>query len=146
MKILITSDMHKRVDKLELILKKHKSFDFHLDAGDSQMNLKFLEAKGIVSVKGNTDFFINLPLTRLLLIDNKKFLVVHGHVQHVKSGVKTLIDFCHNYEVDYCIFGHTHQQIVFSNKKVTFINPGALKDGKYVVYEKGKITTWEILK
>ena len=138
--------MHKRVDKLELILKKHKSFDFHLDAGDSQMNLKFLEAKGIVSVKGNTDFFSKLPEMRLLEHEGLKILLTHGHLYYVKRNLDLLVDKAKSLDVNICIFGHTHMRYSKVIKGVLFLNPGALSnyERSYAIFDNGKVEFYKL--
>ncbi|NLN50508.1 MAG: metallophosphoesterase family protein [Acholeplasmataceae bacterium] len=139
MKILITSDLHRATKMLDTVLSKHPDIDHHIDAGDSQLSVALLEQLKIVSVKGNTDFFIKLPEYRLLSYDGKKILLIHGHHQRVKSGLKQLISFAKSLKVDICIYGHTHRQNLTRVDNLILLNPGALMNGNYALYYKGEI-------
>lgn len=140
MRILITSDIHRNINALTKVLKKHNDVEYHLDAGDSNLSYEFLTDKNILSVKGNTDFFINLPINRILNIDNKTILLIHGHTLKVKKNLNLILAYAKSLKVDICIYGHTHIQSIKEIGGITFLNPGALTDGKYAVYNKGEIS------
>lgn len=142
MKILITSDIHKDLKRLNKVLTKHQKLDYHLDAGDSNLSIDYLNEKKITSVKGNTDFFSKLPVHRILEIDNKRILLIHGHHHSVKSGLSSLVNYAKLKEADICIYGHTHKQKMEVIDNITMLNPGALKQGKYAIYENGEITLY----
>lgn len=139
MKILITADMH---GNLELLDKIKESYDIHIDAGDTLIPEHVLDIKRIISVKGNSDYYSNLPMERLLTYDDKTFLVLHGHNFDVKYGLERLINYAKLKKVDYCIYGHTHIQSIFTKDDITFINPGSIinKPLEYAIYEDGEIT------
>lgn len=103
------------------------------------MQISFLNSSKITSVKGNTDFFIKLPYQRILEIDGKKILLIHGHTHRVKSGLTKLVNHCKQLKVDICIYGHTHIQNITTIDNIIFLNPGALKNGYYAIYNKGEI-------
>ena len=86
MKVLITSDTHGRFDRLRAISMKHADKDYHLDAGDLVLTQPELESLHLTAVKGNGDLYLELPLQQIVIIDHKKFLLVHGHIQEVKYG------------------------------------------------------------
>ena len=48
--------------------------------------------------------------------------------------------------MDICIFGHTHKEFLEEKNGITFVNPGALQDKKYVMYYGGKRFEQKILK
>lgn len=139
MKILITSDIHRNMTALNKILNEHQDLNYHLDAGDSNLSLEFLESKGIISVKGNTDFFAKLPNEKIVNIDDKKMLIIHGHTLKVKKDLNLLYSYAKGLKVDMCIYGHTHIQKLEEKAGIIFLNPGALVDYKYAIYENGKI-------
>ncbi len=139
MKLLITSDIHRDVEKLEEILKKVGIISYHLDAGDSNLGAQALKERGILSVKGNTDFFCKLPPQRILKIKNKKFLIIHGHTLKVKFHLNKLVSYAKALAVDICIFGHTHKQFLKEIEGITFLNPGAVMDGRYAIYDQDEI-------
>lgn len=139
MKILITSDIHRDINGLNKILNKEQNNDYHFDAGDSNLKKPLLEEKSILSVKGNTDFFIKLPIQRIIKVDNKKFLIIHGHTLNVKFHLNNLVKHAKSLNVDYCLFGHTHKQFLKEAEGITFLNPGSVLDGHYAVYKDGQI-------
>ncbi len=143
MKILITSDTHRREEKLNEIMEKHHDCEYHLDAGDSQLSTTYLDNHQIISVKGNTDFFIDLPHQRIIDIGDLKILLIHGHRHWVKFGLKQLEAYARSLNVNLCIYGHTHTQQLTELEGLTLINPGAVKDGFYAIYNNGKIKLYK---
>lgn len=140
MKILITSDIHGNERNLNKIISKHQDSDFHLDAGDSNLSTSLLDNLNILSVKGNTDFFHKLPKERILEIDNKKILLIHGHTLRIKWNFNNLHYYAQQLNVDICIYGHTHRQLLEEVNGITYLNPGSVLDNKYAVYKDGKIS------
>ncbi|HBY65383.1 MAG TPA: YfcE family phosphodiesterase, partial [Acholeplasmataceae bacterium] len=74
MKLLITSDVHQDLDALIEVIEKHKDITHHLNAGDMCIDPKFYERYHIITVKGNNDYGVNIPLERVFDIENKKIL------------------------------------------------------------------------
>ncbi len=142
MKVLITSDAHGRFDRLRAISQKHADKDYHLDAGDLVLTQAELESLHLKAVKGNGDLYLDLPLQQILIIDHKKFLLLHGHIQEVKYGLEKLIKLSEYVGVDYVIYGHTHERKLLEHNGITYINPGAVSGiiPSYAIYENGKIT------
>lgn len=140
MKILITSDIHGNESNLNKIISKNQDSDFHLDAGDSNLSTSLLDNLNILSVKGNTDFFHKLPKERILEIDNKKILLIHGHTLRIKWNFNNLHYYAQQLNVDICIYGHTHRQLLEEVNGITYLNPGSVLDNKYAVYKDGKIS------
>lgn len=140
MKILITSDIHGNKQSLEKIINKHQDCDYHLDAGDANLAVSKLKALNILSVKGNTDFFHKLPKERILEIDNKRILLVHGHTFRIKWHFNNLYYYAQSLNVDICIYGHTHRQLLEEVEGIIYLNPGSVLDNKYAIYKDGKIT------
>jgi len=143
MKLLITGDLHGRSDLLEKILEKEKDFTMHLNTGDLGIDIKTMEASKMIAVKGNNDYYFDLPTERIIEVDGLKILLTHGHLQNVKYGLQDLIELAEQLKVDICIFGHTHEAFYKKIHDITYINPGALSgyfEKSYVVLEKGKVS------
>lgn len=140
MKILITSDVHGNVEDYKEVVKKHKDAKYHLNAGDFGFDNKYL-SNDVITVKGNCDFFSNLPLERILNIDGLKILLTHGHKEGVKYSLDKLKLKAKILNVDICIFGHTHQKYMKVEEGILFINPGALSGypKSYAIYENNKV-------
>lgn len=143
MRLLITGDIHGRNDILEKVLKQEPTFDLHLNTGDLGLDLQTIENAKMIAVKGNTDYYLDLPTERMIEFKGLKILLTHGHLQNVKYGLNELILMAKEMDADICIFGHTHDAFYRSIDNIIFINPGALtgqKNKTYAVYEKEKVS------
>lgn len=131
--ILIISDYHKREDKvLELIRKYNPTHT--ICCGDGESDEEFYTKNNIISVKGNCDY-INLPLLSVIEIEGKRILVTHGHLYNVHFDIFKLYMLAKENNANYVLYGHTHNQMVEEYEGITFINPGALKDGNYALLD-----------
>ena len=137
MKILIISDTHKNIDKLIEVSEKYKDY-IKFDLGDRQLDKEIYEKYGYISVDGNCDLD-NDNLIKEEILDNKKFLLTHGHIFNVKYTYLNLYYKALEINANYVLFGHTHFQEVFKKGDITFINPGALKDGHFALIIDGEI-------
>jgi len=142
MKLLITSDIHQDLDALREVIEKHQDITHHLNAGDMCLDPKLYERYHIITVKGNNDYGVNLPLERILDIEDKKILLTHGHYEHVKFGLERLKLKAKLNGANICIFGHTHERYMMVDQGVLFINPGSLGDyhRSYAIYENEQVT------
>ncbi|HAQ42278.1 MAG TPA: metallophosphoesterase [Clostridiales bacterium] len=131
MRILVISDSHNYVldSQLERI-KEFGSFDMLIHCGDKYKDAeKFadkLNINKIYRVPGNCDFDVSekkLMLTEI--IEGKKFLITHGHVHNVKSGIEKLKEYAKERNMDVVIYGHTHcpQNEIIDN--ILFFNSGS---------------------
>lgn len=143
MKILITSDIHFHLENVKILKERYNDY-YHLDAGDSTFSDKLLNDLKISSVRGNCDYSHNLPLFKIMELDNKRILITHGHLQAVKNGLSLLIKEAVKRNVDVVIYGHTHLAMMGKVDKLTILNPGSLRDGKYALYENGKFILKEL--
>lgn len=143
MKILICSDSHKRLDIFQKILEKETP-EIVLFAGDHStdaidMSYVYSDIKFYI-VRGNTDYFDKETSDKQILeIEKKKILLVHGHRFGVKSYMSDLEREAEEENVDLCIFGHTHIPYYKERDNIIYLNPGALQDGNYAVWENKKI-------
>ncbi|WP_162146801.1 metallophosphoesterase family protein [Acholeplasma granularum] len=143
MKLLITGDIHGRDDVLQKVLKKEKTFDMHLNTGDIGLDFQTIENSKMIAVKGNTDYYLDLPTERLIEHNGLRILLTHGHLQNVKYGLTELIMMAKEMDANICIFGHTHDPFYRRIDNIIFINPGALtgiKDKTYAIYEDQKVS------
>jgi putative phosphoesterase len=141
MKILITSDVHGRLDALKNIISKHLDVDYHINAGDMCLDEKQIEPLHIISVKGNNDFRLSYPYERILNLGGINIYLTHGHHEFVKFGLERLKIKAKLHQADLVIFGHTHERYLMVEEHIIFVNPGALGDkNSYAIYEDGQIT------
>ena len=131
--ILIISDYHKKENKVLDLIKEHTP-NLILCLGDGESDDKFYLDNNIISVKGNCDY-ANLPLVKVHEYKGKRFLMVHGHLHNVYFDVFKLYLLALEHNVDYVLYGHTHIQQVEEYEGITFVNPGALKEDKYILFK-----------
>lgn len=145
MTLLITSDVHGRLDLLEKVIKKHHTIQNHINAGDMVLNPVLYEKHHIITVKGNNDFGVDLPYVRIFDIEDKKMMLTHGHLEYVKFGLEKLKLKAKLNQVDIVIFGHTHERYLMVEENIMFINPGALGDYQksYAIYQDGQVTFYQ---
>ena len=145
MTLLITSDVHGKLDLLDRVIKKHHTIKDHLNAGDMALSPHYYEKYHLITVKGNNDFGVDLPYFRILDIDGKKIMLTHGHLEYVKFGLDRLKLKAKLMEADIVIFGHTHERYLMVDENIMFINPGALGDYQrsYAIYQDGQVTFYQ---
>ncbi|MBP9630109.1 MAG: metallophosphoesterase [Leptotrichiaceae bacterium] len=142
MKVLICSDSHTRLNYFQEVMELEKpelvifAGDHSTDALDISLVYEEIPFK---IVRGNTDFSDRKTEDELKFeINGKKVLLTHGHLQWVKSSLNELEIRAKEEEVDICIFGHTHRELEIEKDGILYLNPGALQDKKYIIYD-GKI-------
>lgn len=145
MKLLITSDVHGDYERLKKVCEKHKEIPHHFNAGDMVLPENLYQSQMIITVKGNNDYGVDLPLIRIVDIEDRKIMLVHGHQEYVKYGLERLKLKAILHQANIVIFGHTHKRYMMVDDDILFINPGALGDymGSYALYEDGQVTFYE---
>ena len=143
MKILICSDSHKRLDIFQKIIKKEMP-EVILFAGDHSsdaIDLSYVYNKiKFFIVRGNTDYSDVETLDKIVLeVGKNKVLLVHGHLFGVKSYMSDLVKEAEREGVNICIFGHTHIPYYKVKNFIKYVNPGAVQDGNYAIWEDKKI-------
>lgn len=149
MKILICSDSHTRLDYFQKVIDLEEpemiifGGDHSTDAID--MSLVYSEIPFKI-VRGNTDYFDkDTRDIEIFEVNGKKVFLTHGHLFGVKSNLNEIEKKVVSENADICIFGHTHREYMKEIDGVTYLNPGALQDRKYVIYD-GKKFEQKVLK
>ena len=139
MKVLICSDSHTRLNYFQEVMELEKpelvifAGDHSTDALDISLVYEEIPFK---IVRGNTDVSDRKTEDELKFeINGKKVLLTHGHLQWVKSSLNELEIRAKEEEVDICIFGHTHRELEIEKDGILYLNPGALQDRKYIIYD-----------
>lgn len=125
MKYIVLSDTHGNKKGIELLLNSVQH-DGVIFAGDGASDFNNIN-ENIIMVKGNCDFFVDLPESVITTINNVKVLITHGNLYGVKSGLGGLINFAEKEKVDLVIYGHNHRQSLQKINGITFLNPGTFK-------------------
>ena len=139
MKLLVLSDSHGNVYNLRTVLLKHPEADKIVFLGDGENDFNDLSSeingRSVTMVCGNCDFGSLLNTAELLKIKDKTVYITHGHRQHVKYGIDTLIE-----EGKYCgasliLFGHTHEQYSDFIDGMYILNPGSINNYQYALVD-----------
>ena len=145
MKILIVSDTHGRHQALDRALEEAGKIDMFIHLGDVEGGEDNLEAvveceKHII--RGNNDFFTELPREEEFEIGPYHAFITHGHYYYVSMDVDTIIEEARSRNADIVMFGHTHKPYFSQKYGLTVLNPGSLsyprQDGRkpsYMVME-----------
>ncbi|MEG0239311.1 MAG: metallophosphoesterase [Anaerorhabdus sp.] len=135
MKIVVISDNHGRVEPLRDILNMHQDAEAFIHCGDSELPAEYLS--GYAAVRGNNDFFGDLPDFKVLELGEHRILVAHGHRLMFLDNRELLINKAKSCNCDIVCFGHTH---IFECRKmdgIYLINPGSIsrnRDGSTPSY------------
>lgn len=129
MKILIVSDTHRFDVNLEQVLEDEKPLDrlIHLgDATGSEDYIKEIAECPAYMVRGNNDFFCDLPNEQEFGLGDYKVLITHGHYYYVGQHTEELRRQANAKGVDIVMFGHTHKPMLDIGEELTILNPGSL--------------------
>jgi len=129
MKILVTSDTHGLKHKLiDLITEYSQQVQMVIHLGDHHRDFSGLESTfphlTLVAVGGTYD--TDVDTEKILTLEKRKLLLLHGDRHGVKSGLDRLFYYAKEKQVDACLFGHTHFQTMFEREGILFMNPGCM--------------------
>lgn len=145
MKVLVVSDTHHSIANYLEVVKKELPLDLVIHCGDVEnYEQQIIDAAGceVQMVRGNNDFFSDLPREKEFQIGNYQAWLTHGHTYYVSMGNETIVQEAQERGVDLVFFGHSHRPVVENRDGVIAVNPGSLtyprQEGKrpsYVVME-----------
>ena len=131
-KILVMSDTHGDEVVCNRVIERELPLDYLIHCGDAQVDpesiLAHREQYGLLAVKGNCDWFVDLPQMLVRRIGFYNILIVHGHKQNVHEGHRYLLENARQNFADIVLFGHTHVPEIkhYEEKGVLVVNPGSL--------------------
>ena len=151
MTLIVLSDSHGRVDKIEAAVSKNKNAAAILFLGDGLRDLDRAELYGIpvISVRGNCDFFSSLadtPEEQTVRFGEYNIMMMHGHSHYVKHGIGSAAAHAAASGADILLYGHTHERLdkyipdgeelgeTVLKKPLRVFNPGSIgapRDGRY---------------
>lgn len=154
MRVLVISDTHGIHKNLNRVLAKERPYEQILHMGDIEGDEEYIESSAgcpVTAVRGNNDYFSNLPQERMIEIAGKRIFMTHGHYYYAAAGVEHLIREARGRDADMVMFGHTHYPMVRREGSLSVINPGSLsyprQEGhrpSYIVMETGPSGDFEI--
>jgi len=125
-KILILSDSHGLRDEITQIRNQHH-VDHVIHCGDSSIDDTDPVLQDMIVVNGNCDFFGSFPNDEHLKLNGLDFLITHGHLYGVKSGLLNLTYRAEELQAQVVCYGHTHIAGAEKIGKQLFINPGSIR-------------------
>lgn len=129
MKVLIISDTHGRDINIDSVLEKEKELDMLIHLGDIEGSEGYIESVSgcpCEMVRGNNDYFSNLPAEKVIEIGKYKALLTHGHYYNVSVELRSIVMEAVERNVDIVMFGHIHRPVLEKINGVTVLNPGSL--------------------
>lgn len=129
MRIGVVSDTHGKPEFLRKALEQMGHIDMLIHAGDHYRDaLSISKQTGlrVTAVVGNCDWDVVGPLEKVLEVEDRRILVVHGHLYGVKSGHEKLAQLLREGCYDLIIYGHSHMPEITPLPQGYLMNPGSL--------------------
>ena len=127
MKILVFSDSHGAMGKMVEAMEHERPHHVFFLGDHYRDGIELSELyPGIPMdiVRGNCDWGKG-PDLRVVELEGVRFLLTHGHLQYVKSGLDELLQEAKNRQVQVACFGHTHLAKVVYRDGIYLMNPGS---------------------
>ena len=149
MTLLVISDSHGKIDRIEKAVALNPNCEAILFLGDCLRDLDRAETLGrqVIAVRGNCDFSSSVcePEERIVRFGEYNIMLMHGHRLGVKGGDGTAIAYAAKKGADVLLYGHTHTRLerhfgegekigdVVLEKPLSVFNPGSIgepRDGR----------------
>ena len=129
MRVLIISDTHGRHTGLDRALEEAGDIDLFIHLGDVEGGEEYINA--VVDcekhmVRGNNDFFSDLPREEEFYIGKYKVFITHGHAYYVSLNPEYITEEGAARKADIVMFGHTHKPYLEQKDGITVLNPGSI--------------------
>lgn len=145
MRVLIVSDTHGRHTTLDRALREAGDIDMFVHLGDVEGGEEYINAVVTCEkhiVRGNNDFFSDLPREEEFEIGKYKVFISHGHTYYVSLDPGHIREEGEARNADIVMFGHTHRPFFEQREGITVLNPGSLsfprqegRRGSYMIME-----------
>lgn len=126
MKLLIVSDTHGDTEALK-ILKALKQYAYIFHCGDFCIDPSADILKDTYVVRGNNDFYTEVPFEQAIDLGGIVLYLTHGHLHQVDYSLARLGYAAEEIGAQIVLFGHTHFPLALQDEGIIFINPGSLK-------------------
>ena len=148
MKILIVSDTHRRDGNLLEVIEKTAPFDLMIHLGDTEGSEAYFkdwiknDLCVVHVVRGNNDFFSDLPAEQEFFIEGHHVFITHGHYYGVSLGEDRIKAEARGRGADIVMYGHTHRPSLEEENDLVTLNPGSVsyprqvgRDPSYIVMQ-----------
>ena len=131
MQFCIFSDSHNRSEQMLLALGLEKP-DAMLFLGDGERDLEEVYERfpnlPVYAVRGNCDYWSELPEYLCAELDAVPVFFTHGHLFGVKRDLIELESAARSLDARIVLFGHTHEAYLREDEELTVLNPGSIGD------------------
>lgn len=129
MKVVVVSDTHGSHRNLEKVLEEEKPMDMLIHLGDVEGGEDYITA--LVDcpahiVRGNNDFFSDLPGEEEFMMGGYHMFISHGHYYYVSMGEERLKEEARERGADIVMYGHTHKPTLTREEDLITLNPGSI--------------------
>ncbi|MFI3214496.1 MAG: YfcE family phosphodiesterase, partial [Eubacteriales bacterium] len=115
MRILIVSDTHRRDEMYIDLVKQLQPIDHVIHCGDTEGSEDYIRSAvscPVDIVRGNNDFFSDLPREIETTIGKYKIWITHGNHYFVTVNSEWIKEEARSRNVDIVMYGHTHMPVV----------------------------------
>lgn len=129
MKVVIVSDTHGLHRNLEKVLEEEKPMDMLIHLGDVEGGEDYITALADCPthiVRGNNDFFSDLPGEEEFMMGGYHMFISHGHYYYVSMGEERLKEEARARGADIVMYGHTHKPTLTREEDLITLNPGSI--------------------
>ena len=129
MKVVIVSDTHGSHRNLEKVLEEEKPMDMLIHLGDVEGGEDYITALADCPthiVRGNNDFFSDLPGEEEFMMGGYHMFISHGHYYYVSMGEERLKEEARARGADIVMYGHTHKPTLTREEDLITLNPGSI--------------------
>jgi phosphoesterase, MJ0936 family len=123
-KIVVMSDNHGFHSMLSYVKDREAGADYYIHCGDSEAPQKDL-LKGYICVKGNNDWYLDLPDHACIHVENVGIYIVHGHRFGYFNREIAMRDTLIKNKCQLLLCGHTHVPMFVRDGDMTYVNPGS---------------------
>ena len=145
MRVLIVSDTHGRHGGLDRALQEAGNIDMLIHLGDVEGGETYIDAVADCEkhiIRGNNDFFSELPREEEFYIGSHKVFITHGHAYYVSLDPDYIREEGKARGAEIVMFGHTHRPFFEDDNGIIVLNPGSLsfprqegRKGSYMILE-----------
>ncbi|MRR07148.1 MAG: metallophosphoesterase [Deltaproteobacteria bacterium] len=131
MKIAVLSDTHGNYPLAIQMLDRFSKLDCIIHLGDTLQDADVIECAldvPVVKLAGNCDTSPKAPRELLLIINAMTFLLSHGDLYRVKTGMERICRKASSENAAVVLYGHTHVPAIQKQGKILLVNPGTLKE------------------
>lgn len=129
MRILIVSDTHRHDQNLKEVLRGAGPIDRLIHLGDAEGSEDYIRQIAncpVNIVRGNNDFYCDLPREEEFTLGRYKVLITHGHYYYVSLNMQEIMRQAKARNMDIVMFGHTHRPLIKFEDGIAFLNPGSI--------------------